>query len=544
MRQGQIAWWQSGVVYQIYPRSFRDSNGDGTGDLVGVREKIEYLSETLGVDAMWLSPFYPSPMADFGYDVADYTGVDPLFGTLADIDALIAAAHERGIAVIIDFVPNHSSDQHPWFRASRSSRADPKRDWYVWRDPKQDGSPPNNWLANFGGSAWQWDDATGQYYLHSFLPEQPDLNWRNPELKAAMFDTLRFWLDRGVDGFRIDVAHAIMKDPDLRDNPPNPDAGHGLHKSLGAYDAQLHIHDKGHPDVHGVYREVRALLDAYSAERPRVAIGEIHIFDWAEWARYYGAALDEMHLPFNFGLLGVHWSAQTVRRVVDGLEAALPAGAWPNYVLGNHDEPRIASRIGRDNAPLAMMLLLTLRGTPTIYYGDELGMRDVPIPPEREQDPWGKRVPGLGLGRDPERTPMQWDTSSHAGFCAPDVEPWLPVSDAAARVNVAVELADPGSMLALTRRLLALRRATPALAHGGYRPIDEAPADCFVYLRESDGQRVLIALNFAADERVLALPSLGHGAVVVSTRPERGGRISLDNFSLQGGEGCVIVLED
>ena len=474
MRQGQIAWWQSGVVYQIYPRSFRDSNGDGTGDLVGVREKIEYLSETLGVDALWLSPFYPSPMADFGYDVADYTDVDPLFGTLADIDALIAAAHERDIAVIIDFVPNHSSDQHPWFRASRSSRTDPKRDWYVWRDPKQDGSPPNNWLANFGGSAWQWDDATSQYYLHSFLPEQPDLNWRNPELKAAMFDTLRFWLDRSVDGFRIDVAHAIMKDPDLRDNPPNPDVGHGLHKSLGAYDAQLHIHDKGHPDVHGVYRELRALLDAYGAERPRVAIGGIHIFDWAEWARYYGAALDELHLPFNFGLLGVHWSAQAVRRVVDGLEAALPAGAWPNYVLGNHDEPRIASRIGRDNAPLAMMLLLTLRGTPTLYYGDELGMRDVPIPLEREQDPWGKRVPGLGLGRDPERTPMQWDASPHAGFCAPDVEPWLPVSDDAARVNVAVELADSGSMLTLTRRLLALRRATPALAHGGYRPIDEA----------------------------------------------------------------------
>ena len=308
MQTTDVEWWQTGVIYQIYPRSFMDANGDGVGDLAGVIGKLDYLSDTLGVDAIWLSPFYPSPMADFGYDVSDYCAVNPLFGDLATFDELVAQAHARDLKVIIDIVPNHTSDQHPWFQESRASRDNPKRDWYVWADPAADGGPPNNWLSVFGGPAWTLDESTGQYYLHSFLPEQPDLNWRNPAVKAAMFDVYRFWLDRGVDGFRIDVAHYVMKDPELRDNPPNPNAAveAQLFKDLGEYGNWIHVNDKGHPDVHGVYRELRAILDEYSATAPRMMVGEIHDFDLEKWAAYYGEpGKREFHQPFNFALIGV-----------------------------------------------------------------------------------------------------------------------------------------------------------------------------------------------------------------------------------------------
>jgi alpha-glucosidase len=325
----ELLWWQTGVIYQIYPRSFMDTTENGIGDLSGIIEKLDYLSDTLGVDAIWLSPFYPSPMADFGYDVSNYVDVHPLFGDLQTFDELVHQAHRRELQVIIDLVPNHTSDQHPWFAESRASRASPKRDWYVWREARSDGSPPNNWLSVFGGSAWEWDQATRQYYLHSFLKEQPDLNWRNPQVKKAMFEVARFWLERGVDGFRIDVAHFIMKDPDLRDNPSNPDQEAQMHKSLGAYDSQIHLYDKGHPDVHEVYRDFRQLLDDYSHDQPRVSIGEIHIFDWPAWASYYGKNLDEIHMPFNFTLLGVKWQAQAVRSLVDSLESVLTTRAWP-----------------------------------------------------------------------------------------------------------------------------------------------------------------------------------------------------------------------
>src|SRR5437763_9059584 len=340
------AWWQRGVVYQIYPRSFQDTNGDGVGDLPGVLQRLDYVTDTLGVDAVWLSPFFPSPMADFGYDVADYCAVDPLFGSLADFDRLLAEAHARGLKVIVDYVPNHTSDQHPWFQASRSARDNPYRDWYIWRD----GSPPNNWLANFGGSAWEYDPRTGQSYLHSFLKEQPDLNWRNPDVKAAMLDALRCWLDRGVDGFRIDVAHFIMKDPALRDLPPNPNPAPGFTSATGEYDPLLHIYDLAHEDVHGVFREIRQLLDSYSANQPRFAVGEIHVFDWKKWASYYGEKLDELHMPFNFALIGAPWKPAVAREVIDAVDAAVPEEGWPNYVLGNHDEHRVVSRIGAAQA--------------------------------------------------------------------------------------------------------------------------------------------------------------------------------------------------
>jgi alpha-glucosidase len=527
-------WWQRGVVYQIYPRSFQDTNGDGVGDLPGILRRLDYVAD-LGVDAIWLSPFFSSPMADFGYDVSDYRDVDPLFGTLADFDRVLAEAHARGLKVIVDYVPNHTSDQHPWFQASRSSRQDPHRDWYIWRD----GSPPNNWLSNFGGSAWEYDPRTGQSYLHSFLKEQPDLNWRNPAVQTAMLDVLRFWLERGVDGFRMDTVHRIVKHPDLPDNPPNP-GGRLLHKEVGEYDSQLHVYDKAHPDVHQVLRKFRQVLDAYSSPgQERVAIGEAHIYDPHELATYYGQHLDELHLPFNFGLLLTPWVADAVRAGVEAYEAALPSGAWPNYVLGNHDEARIASRVGPDGARLAMLLLLTLRGTPTVYQGDELGIQDVPIPAEKAQDPWGKRVPGLNLGRDPARTPMPWDTSEpNAGFCPPRIEPWLPLNPDHATVNVASELADPRSMLALTRRLLMLRRASPALSVGSYRALD-GPAECYVYLRQAADEQIVVALNFGTGEPQVTLP-WSEADVVLSTSLDREGPIGGGNVRLRPAEGLVL----
>ncbi len=532
-------WWQTGVIYQIYPLSFKDTTGNGIGDLFGVIEKLDYLSETLGVDAIWLSPFYPSPMADFGYDVADYIDVHPLFGDLNTFDQLVDQAHRRGIRIIVDFVPNHSSDQHAWFIESRSSRDNPKRDWYIWADPQPGGGPPNNWLSVFGGSAWEWDEVSGQYYLHSFLKEQPDLNWRHPAVKEAMFDVMRFWLERGVDGFRIDVAHHILKDPQMRDNPINVSGQGAIHRSLGPYDAQVHLHDKGHRDVHVVFRQLRRILDEYSAERPRMSVGEIHIFDWEKWASYYGENLDELHMPFNFALLNVNWDAQAVRRIVDSLERALPPGAWPNYVLGNHDESRLATRYGRARARVAAMLLLTLRGTPTLYYGDEIGMVDVPIPPEQQRDPWGLRVPGFS--RDVCRTPMQWSAAPNAGFSAPDTANlWLPLADDYDRVNVERQRADPGSMLNLYRRLLAYRKASPALQWGEYRAL-RAPDDCYVFLRQTDEQRVLVALNFSSQERRLTFPAPA-GHVVVSTHLDREGAADLDTFVLRADEGVIVEL--
>jgi glycosidase len=519
-----------------------DASGDGVGDLAGVHAKLDYLSETLGVDAIWLSPFYPSPMADFGYDVSDYCNVDPLFGDLAAFDALVEAAHARGIKIIVDFVPSHTSDRHPWFQASRASRENPYRDWYVWRDARPDGSLPNNWAATFGGPAWELDPQTGQYYLHSYLPEQADLNWRNPAVRRAMHDVLRFWLDRGVDGFRLDALGRIAKDPQERDNPPNPAPAGDFHKAMGDYDRQLHVNDQRHEDIHAALREIRQVLDAYEVDgRPRVAIGEIHIYDLSELGLYYGGALDELHLPFNFGLLKTAWGGRAVRAHVDAYDAALPPGAWPNYVMGNHDENRIASRIGAGGARLAMLLLLTLRGTPTLYYADELGMPDVPVPPEREQDPWGLRVPGLGLSRDPERAPMPWANVPNAGFCPPGVEPWLPITPDLAQVNVATQLHDPSSMLALTRRLLAFRRGSPALTVGSYRSVDwpGATDDGFLFLREAEGQRLLVALNFSDRPHRIAVPDGQRVTPVLSTHPNGVEAGAAQALALRPSEGCI-----
>jgi len=501
-------WWQEAVFYQIYPRSFMDSDGDGIGDLVGITARLDYLAGTLGVDAIWISPFYPSPMADFGYDVSNYVDVDPLFGSLDDFDALMGATRERGVKVVIDWVPNHSSEQHPWFLESRSSRANPKRDWYIWRDPAPNGSEPNNWASIFGGPAWEYDRATGQYYMHTFLAEQPDINWRNPEAKAAMLDTLRFWLERGVDGFRLDACHYSMKDPEFRDNPVLPEARRG-YKALGDYDRLEHLYDRNHPDIHPLFREIRALLDEYSAERPRFSIGEIHL-DWDEWAVFYGDG-DELHMPFNFALVGGDLTADRAREVVETQEGIIPPGAWPNYVLGNHDEPRIATRLGPGRARLGTMMLLTLRGTPTLYYGDELGMEQADIPPEEQQDPWGRRMPGLG--RDGCRTPMQWKPGPGAGFTAG--RPWLAPLDPDGTLNVQAQLDDPNSTLNFTRRLLALRKRSAALRRGSYQTLPDQDGGVFAYRRAHGPETVEVYLNLG--DRPAAINA--RGEVLAASSP-------------------------
>ena len=523
-------WWQHGIVYQVYPRSFQDSNGDGIGDLPGILRRLDYLA-ALGVEAVWISPIYPSPMADFGYDVCEYCGVHPVFGTLGDVDRLVAAAHARGLRVILDYVPNHTSDQHPWFKESRTSRSSKRRDWYVWRDPAPDGGPPNNWLSEFGGSAWTLDPATGQYFYHAYLPQQPDLNWRNPAVQAAMLDVLRFWFDRGVDGFRVDAIHHLFEDEALRDNPPNPDWRPGQSPARRVNRA----HTADLPEVQGVVAAMRQVADSYPGDR--VLIGEAYL-PIPRMMAYYGIDRRGFQLPFNFHLLSTPWTATAVAALADAYEAALPAGAWPNWVLGNHDRSRVASRLGPAQARVAAMLLLTLRGTPTIYQGEEIGMRDVPIPPDQVQDPWERNVPGLGLGRDPVRTPMPWDATPGAGFTTGT--PWLPLGQEYRWVNVATQDADPGSMLALYRGLIALRRAEPALAVGSYATMPTDTPDILLYQRRHGTRRLVVALNLGSQPRSVGLPEPGE--VLLSTRPDRGGGSKVASLSLAPDEGAVLAL--
>lgn len=517
-------WWQRGVVYQIYPRSFMDSNGDGVGDLAGIEARLDHVVD-LGADAIWISPFYPSPMADFGYDVSDYCDVDPLFGDLAAFDRLLSAAHRRGLKVLLDLVPSHTSEHHPWFLESRASRKNPKRDWYVWKDPAPDGGPPNNWISEFGGPAWTFDEATGQYYLHIFLKEQPSLNWRNPEVRAAMLSAMRFWFDRGVDGFRVDAIEHLVPDAELRDNPPNPD----WIESSGPARSQLGIHTQHRPEVFEYVAEMRGVARGYEPER--LLIGEAY-GTIEQLVRYYGRKLDCFHLPFNFLLIGAEWNTRNLARIVESYEAALPAGAWPNWVMSNHDRSRVASRVGRDQARVAAMMLLTLRGTPTIYQGEELGMEDVPVPAELVMDPWEKNVPGMGLGRDPVRTPIAWTDGPGAGFTTG--QPWLPI-DGRARMRVDVQSSDERSMLSLYRRLLALRRREEALSLGEYRTVHADDA-VFAYERRHGGRRLGVALNFSDEARRVPIA----GRPLLSTAMETE---SLDLMSLAPHEGRILEID-
>jgi alpha-glucosidase len=508
MTDTSLPWWKTGVIYQIYPRSFQDSNGDGIGDLIGITSRLDYLAD-LGIDAIWISPFYPSPMADFGYDVMDYRGVDPIFGTLADFDHLVAETHARGLKLILDFVPNHSSNRHPWFEESHASRSNPKRDWYIWRDPAPGGGPPNNWLSVFGGSAWEFDPQTEQYYYHAFLKEQPDLNWTNPDLKSAMFDTMRFWLKRGVDGFRVDVIWHLAKDHRFPDEPRNLSWCPGM----DPYDQLLHVYSADQPAVHQLIAQMRRVVNEFP---DRVLIGETYLpFD--RLALYYGEHGEGVHLPFNFHLITTDFAPRAIAAVIAAYERALPPFGWPNWVLGNHDRSRIASRVGAAKARLAAMLLMTLRGTPTHYYGDELGLSDVAIPPALVQDPWEKNVPGLGLGRDPVRTPMPWDAASpEAGFTRG--VPWLPLNPDWRQRNVRAQSADPQSDLALYRQLFALRRGSLALQAGSIRVI-RADAQILVYERKAEDGTLLVALNFSDEPASISLP--GPARRLLSTAPGR-----------------------
>jgi len=526
-----MSWWQSAVIYQVYPRSFQDTDGDGVGDLRGILRRIPYLIE-LGVDAIWISPIFRSPMADFGYDITDYTDIDPLFGTMQDLDELLAAAHNSGLKILLDLVPNHTSDQHPWFLESRRSRHNPKRDWYLWRDPGAAGMPPNNWKSEFGGSAWEFDSVSGQYYYHAFLKQQPDLNWRNPQVRQAIYDVMRFWLRRGVDGFRIDVMWHLIKDEQFRDNPRNPNfvPGRPPHEELTP------LYTTDHPEMSDVVAELRKVADEFN---DRLIIGEIYL-PLERLVAYYGRDLRGAHLPFNFSLLSAPWHARTIAKLVDEYEAALPPGGWPNWVLGNHDRPRIASRLGRDQARIAAMLLLTLRGTPTIYFGDEIGMTQVAISPQQIRDPFEKRVPGLGVGRDGCRTPMQWDASANAGFSLAD--PWLPVADDFRHENFEKQRCDPTSMFNLYRRLIALRRSRKALVQGSYRPI-AASGDLLLFVRGKGRECLLVALNMGKD--AVSLPSKGlTGSLLLSSGADREGESVSGALDLRPHEGVVIDLAE
>lgn len=533
----KLKWWQTGIIYQIYPRSFMDGNGDGVGDLRGIIQKLDYLKNS-GVDAIWLSPIYPSPMKDFGYDISDYRGIEPIFGTMDDFDELLAEIHDRGMKMILDLVPNHTSDQHPFFLESRISKDNPKRDWYLWRDPAPDGGPPNNWLSFFGGSAWTFDEATGQYYLTSFAREQCDLNFRNPDVLPWTLDNMRFWLDRGVDGFRVDVIWTMLKDEQFRDEPPNPDwDGNVPHDSL------LHIYTQDVDGIHDIVRTMRAVIDEYD---DRVMIGEIYLPP-EKLVTYYGENLDECHMPYNFELIIMpEWSAKAVHQAVDRYHSVVPDGAQPNYVLGNHDQHRLASRVGRAQAQIGLMLLLTLRGTPTFYYGEEINMVNGEIPPEKVHDPAALYQMDVAdvTGRDPERTPMQWDTSENAGFSPAGVETWLPVTADYKNFNVAVEDEDKASTLSFFRRLVDLRRQEPALHGGKYQSVDTGTEDIFAYLRTAEGEdSFLVVLNFTQNEHTLDLSSIAQKAAIAhATDMIRAGDVDLETLVVNADEGLVLRL--
>jgi alpha-glucosidase len=495
-------WWRDAVIYHIYPRSFQDSNGDGIGDLQGILDRLDYLNDgterSLGVDAIWLSPIFPSPLKDFGYDVSDHTAVDPAFGDLATIDRLIKACHERGVRLLLDFVLNHTSDEHPWFRDSRASRTSQRRDWYIWRDPGPGGAPPNNWPSVFGGSAWTHEQSTGQAYLHTFLREQPDLNWRNPAVASAMHDVLRFWMGRGVDGFRLDAVGHLLKHPELLDDPFDPAADSSGPRPLPAHSYLL-------PDVIEPLRGIRRVLD----ERPGcIAIGELY-GPPEQRAMFYGPPdLDGLHLMFDFGFItdqplvttwATPWSADAIAAVLNATSLGLPPGALPCFALGNHDRPRLRTRLrhdhdrdGRHLARAAALLHLALPGPVCLYYGEEIGMVDVSIPPGREVDP---------LGRDHSRTPMQWDRSPHRGFTAG--EPWLPFGPA--DIDVASQLDDPASLLSLYRRAVTVRKREPALRFGEIDGIVVAN-DVVTFRRHHPRERsVTVVVNTGAERRDLAL---------------------------------------
>lgn len=526
-------WWHGSVFYHIYPRSFYDINNDGVGDLAGIIDKLDYLAgqpDSLGVNAIWLSPFYPSPMADFGYDVSDYRGVDGVYGKIEDFDRLISEAHARGIRVIIDFVPNHTSSEHPWFLESKGSKDNPKRDWYVWRDGREN-KEPNNWLSVFGGSAWEFDAPSGQYYMHTFLKEQPDLNWDNPKVREAMKDNMRFWLEKGVDGFRVDAVSWLSKDSQMRDEPLNPhyreaidDPFKKLIHSFSTEGDKLFDYLNELVEICTQYGERFMITEAYPETDDEIS----------HYIKYYDMLEYAVCAPFNFECITFPWDAPTYRGFIDLFQEALLPGQPPIYNMGNHDKSRLATRIGRDAARAAAVLLLTLPGIPFIYYGDEIGMLDTKIPPEELKDPFARE----GKSRDPERTPMQWDDSQYAGFSS--ARPWLPVSDDHQQHNVKRELSDPRSFLNLYKALLRIRTGSEALKHGSYRSLDLG-SDVFGFVRDLDLERYTIVLNFSNEPKEIHSRAL-KGQVILSSKMDNPSPNKVNQaLRLRPNEGVIIL---
>jgi len=527
-------WWQHAVFYEIYPRSFADSNNDGVGDLKGIASKLDYLKD-LGVDAIWISPCFPSPQVDFGYDVSDYENIDPMYGTLADFDFLASEAKKRDIHIILDFVVNHTSDQHKWFLDSKSSRISPYRDWYIWRDGKGPGQPPNNWVSTFGGSAWKFDSTTDQYYYHFFYPEQPDLNWRNPAVKGAMFDVTRWWYKRGVSGFRLDAVDTLFEDPNLQDNPIN----HPGKNAFGDPFEQNKYNTKL-PEVHDILRGLRQVANEYDA----VLIGETWTADVAELNQYYGKGNNELQLPMDFLFTMVNkLSPAEFRKQIAAVDAA---SGWPTFVISNHDVVRSYDRYGDGKhndqiAKLMAALYLTLRGTPIIYYGEEIGMKTTP--PTRQEDvkdPIGRKGWPKEKGRDGERTPMQWDSSENAGFS--QGTPWLPVPPTYKTHNVADESKDPDSVLEFYRKVLNMRHTNEALLDGSYKAINESDANVLSYLRVYRGQAVVVSLNMSGMPQTADLDLKANGfksarSLLATGKSEvRGEEVSLEPYGVFIGE--------
>ncbi len=521
-----IPWWRGAVIYQVYPRSMMDSNGDGIGDLPGIISKLDYI-ESLGVEAIWISPFFKSPMKDFGYDISDYRDIDPIFGTLDDFDQLIDQAHSRGIKIIIDQVLSHTSDQHQWFQQSRESTANEKSDWYVWADARADGTPPNNWLSIFGGSAWQWEPRRCQYYLHNFLKSQPDLNFHNPSVRQAILDEVEFWLKRGVDGLRLDAINFCFHDQQLRDNPPKPVAerrGRGF-KEDNPYAFQRHIYDNTQPENLEFIQRLRALMDRYPGS---VTLGEIQSEDSLKTMAEYTSGNTRLHMTYSFELLVDEFSTDHIRHTVETLEAGL-AGAWPCWAVSNHDVVRVMSRWGGEqrNPALAKALnamLLSLRGSVCSYQGEELGLTEGDILPEQLQDPYGIAFWPEFKGRDGCRTPMPWtQASTNAGFSAAQ-QTWLPVPEAHRQYAVSVQDAEPDSVLNAYRTFVSWRREQPVLRLGSIRFID-APKDCLCFIREYEGEQIVICINLGGEDQLFHLSGVtvvevldGHGFAPVELR--------------------------
>jgi alpha-glucosidase len=521
-------WWQHAVFYEIYPRSFADNSNNGIGDLNGITAKLDYLKD-LGVDAIWLTPCYPSPQVDFGYDVSDYENIDPMYGTLADFDRLASEAKKRNIRIIMDFVMNHTSDQHAWFKESKSSKDNPKRDWYIWRDGKGPGQPPNNWLSTFGGSAWKFDPITGQWYYHFFYPEQPDLNWRNPEVEKAMFGVTSWWYQRGVAGFRLDAVDTLFEDPDLHDNPVLPGKNqYGDPNMQNLYNTKL-------PELHGVLQRLRQVADKYDA----VLIGETWTKDIEELKQYYGEHRNELQMPMDFLFTRVDkLSAPEFRAQIAGVNSA----GWPVYVLSNHDIVRAYVRYGdgvHNDAIAKLMagLYLTLRGTPIMYYGEEIGMtNNDPKRREDVKDPIGRLGWPKEKGRDGERTPMQWNTSANAGFS--QAKPWLPVPASYKTHNVATELKEPDSILNFYRHVLELRHQDAALRDGEYVALNENDANVLSYLRRYKDEAVLVVLNMSSSPQKVSFDLQAQGltaskaTTMLSTEKAKSASVSLQSISL------------